>query len=37
VADDEIIVQATIACVNIWEYFTSIELDEKMENWSTPM
>jgi hypothetical protein len=28
-ADDEIIVQATITCVNIWEYFTSIELDEE--------
>jgi hypothetical protein len=26
---DQITVQATIACVNTWEYFTSIELDEE--------
>jgi hypothetical protein len=29
--NDQITMQATIACVNIWEYFTSIELDEESE------
>jgi hypothetical protein len=27
--NDQIVVQVTIACVNILEYFTSIELDEE--------
>jgi hypothetical protein len=31
VVNDQIVVQATIVYVNIWEYFTSIELDEKNE------
>jgi hypothetical protein len=31
VVNDQIAMQATIACVNIWEYFTSIELDEESE------
>jgi hypothetical protein len=29
--NDQIAMQATIACVNIWEYFTSIGLDEENE------
>jgi hypothetical protein len=29
--NDQIIVQVTVDCVNIWEYFTSIELDEENE------
>jgi hypothetical protein len=32
VINDQIAMQAIIACVNIWEYFTSIELDEESEN-----
>ncbi len=31
VINDQIAMQATIACGNIWEYFTSIELDEESE------
>jgi hypothetical protein len=31
VVNDQIAMQATIACVNIWEYFTSIELNEENE------
>ncbi len=31
VINDHIAMQVTIACVNIWEYFTSIELDEESE------
>jgi hypothetical protein len=31
VINDQIAVQATIAHVNIWEYFTSIELNEESE------
>jgi hypothetical protein len=34
--NDQIAMQATIACVNIWEYFTSIELDEKNEKSVNP-
>jgi hypothetical protein len=29
VVDDRIVVQAAIACVNIWEYFTLAKLDEE--------
>jgi len=31
VINDQITMQAIIACVNIWEYFTSIELHEESE------
>ncbi len=31
VINNQIIVQVTIDCVDIWEYFTSIELDEENE------
>jgi hypothetical protein len=31
VINDKIAVQATIACVNIWEYFISIKLNEESE------
>jgi hypothetical protein len=36
VANDQIAVQATIACVNIWEYFTSRELNEESEKSVNP-
>jgi phosphatidylinositol kinase/protein kinase (PI-3 family) len=35
--NNQIAVQATIACVNIWEYFTSIELDEENEKSANPV
>jgi hypothetical protein len=35
VVNDQIAMQATIVYVNIWEYFTSIELDEESEKQST--
>ncbi len=34
--NNQIAMQATIACVNIWEYFTSIELDEENEKSVNP-
>jgi len=34
--NDQIAMQATIACVNIWEHFTSIELDEENEKSVNP-
>ncbi len=34
--NDQIVVQVTIACVNIWEYFTWIELDEENEKSVNP-
>ncbi len=34
--NDQIVVQVTIACVNILEYFTSIELDEENEKSVNP-
>jgi hypothetical protein len=36
VVNDQITVQATIVYVNIWEYFTSIELDEESEKSVNP-
>jgi hypothetical protein len=36
VVNNQIAMQATIACVNIWEYFTSIELDEENEKSVNP-
>jgi predicted metalloenzyme YecM len=36
VVNDQIAVQATIVCVNIWEYFTSIEPDEESEKLVNP-
>jgi len=36
VVNDQIAVQATIVCVNIWEYFTSIESDEESEKLVNP-
>jgi hypothetical protein len=36
VVNDEIAVQATIVCVNIWEDFTSIGLDEENEKSVNP-
>ncbi len=37
VTNDQIVVmQATIACVNIWEYFTSTKLDEESEKLVNP-
>jgi hypothetical protein len=36
VVNDQIVVQVTIACVNILEYFTSIELDEENEKSVNP-
>jgi hypothetical protein len=34
--NDKIAMQAAIACVNIWEYFTSIGLDEENEKSVNP-
>jgi hypothetical protein len=34
--NDQIVVQVTIACVNIWEYFAWIELDEENEKSVNP-
>jgi hypothetical protein len=36
VVNDQIVVQAIIACVNIWEYFIKIELDEKKKKSVNP-
>jgi len=36
VINDQIAVQATIVCVNIWEYFTSIEPGEESEKSVNP-
>jgi hypothetical protein len=33
---DQIAMKTTITCVNIWEYFTSIELDEVNEKLINP-
>ncbi len=34
--NDQVAVQGTIAYVNIWEYFTSIKLDEENEKSVNP-
>jgi hypothetical protein len=34
--NDQIVMQATITCVNIWEYFTSTKLDEESEKLVNP-
>jgi hypothetical protein len=34
--NDQIVVQVTIVYVNIWEYFTSIKLDEENEKSLNP-
>jgi hypothetical protein len=34
--NNQIVVQATIACVNIWKYFISLELEEETEKSINP-